>query len=237
LAWESLSRLGIRDGIARSLPKAIPELADKETLMENLVQDVRYGIRTLAKNPGFTVVAVLTLALGIGANTAIFSVVENCCSVRFPTAAERLVKIANSYLPQIPKAGLSPGDYADCNGKTRASRRWAPSQAIPKGLIFRARVNRNALKQAMLTPGFFPMLGFNLRRTSVSSGRKPAWKCSDSDLGHRLWQGRYGGDPGVIAAAFLSTISATPSWAFCRRACSSCAPPICGCLSANLTMI
>src|SRR5580700_8506765 len=82
--------------------------------MENLLQDIRYGIRTLGKNPGFTAVAILTLALGIGANTAIFSVVQNLLLRPLPyPQPESLVEIWNTYPPQVPRGGLSPGDYAD----------------------------------------------------------------------------------------------------------------------------
>src|SRR5215467_680933 len=82
--------------------------------MSNLLRDIHYGIRTLGKNPGFTLVAVLTLALGIGANTAIFSVIQNVLLRPLPyTDPENLVEIFNTYMPHVPRGGLSPGDYAD----------------------------------------------------------------------------------------------------------------------------
>jgi len=79
--------------------------------LENFTQDVRFGTRMLRKQPGFTAVAVLTLALGLGATTAIFSVVDSVLlrPLAYPRADELLVFGENS--PKVPQVAASPGAY------------------------------------------------------------------------------------------------------------------------------
>ena len=169
-------------------------------MLDSLLKDIRYGIRNLARTPGFTAVAVVTLALGIGANTAIFSVVENVLLRPLPYPhPENLVEIWNTYPPQVPKGGLSPGDYADWHQQATSFSEMGAYAEISKGFNLTGDGEPQRVLVGYASSDLFPMLG-----APVVAGRSfvPEENRAGSApiviLSHRLWQSRFGGDPAVI---------------------------------------
>jgi len=173
--------------------------------METLWQDLRHAFRALRKSPGFTAVAVLTLGLGIGANTAIFSVVESVLlrplPYRDPSA---LVQVWNTYLPQFPQVPNSPGDFQDFRRQAASFSEMAAFVDIPQGFNLTGESEPQRLEARYATSGFFPMLGIQpiVGRAFHSEEDKPG-AAPVVMLSHRLWQSRFGSDPSVIGRTFL----------------------------------
>ena len=112
--------------------------------MGALLQDVRYGLRTLGKNPGFTLIAVLTLALGIGANTAIFSVVNAVLLRPLPFPNSSRIVWAWGNFPQYDKAAVSPPDFLVYRAQNHVFDQWGAirleaASSISLGLTSRSR--------------------------------------------------------------------------------------------------
>ena len=168
--------------------------------IEYLLQDVRYSARTLSKHPGFAAVAVLTLALGIGANTAIFSVVENVLLRPLPYPhPENLVQIWNTYPPQAPRAPLSPGDYADWRQQNASFSGMGGYAPISQGFNLTGEGEPRRVLGSYASAGLFPLLGTQLAAGHYFTEEQDrAGSSPVVILSHRLWQSRFGGDPAVI---------------------------------------
>jgi putative ABC transport system permease protein len=173
--------------------------------MQTLWQDLRHGARALLKNPGFTLVAVITLGLGIGANTAIFSVVNAALLRRLPYDARRLVAV-ESFNPQKEKFvyGASPADFWDWKEQSRTFEQLTMLSGGGVGLKESERIE--AIPGARVTVNFFatfgvqPMLGraFDNEEGFVNGPRAVV-------LSHRLWLQRYGGDPQIVGRTLKTT--------------------------------
>ncbi len=169
--------------------------------MQTVLQDLRYGLRLLARSPGFTAVAVLTLALGIGANTAIFSVIERVLLRPLPyDQPQQLIEIWNTYLPAVPLAGLTPGDFDDWQKEaTTASGMAAYSWWDKGGVNLTGDQSPEHVSLNYATSNLFSMLG-----------EKPAagqFFGPEDDrpggppvviLAHHFWQSRFGASPNVV---------------------------------------
>lgn len=168
-------------------------------LIEDLWKDISYGVRMLRKNPGFTLVAVLTLALGIGANTAIFSVVNAIILRPLPyNDAERLVWIwGNNEQLGVKQGYLSSADIFDFQRQSTQFESVAAWTTLPINLVEDDQSER--LEGILVSPNFFSTLGVRIgvgrdfQPDEAQEGRNQVVIISDG-----LWRRRFGADPGVI---------------------------------------
>jgi predicted permease len=165
--------------------------------MDGFLQDIRFGLRTLRKSPGFTVVAALTIALGIGANSAIFSVINGVLLKPLPySQPDRLVRVFTSS-QTFPEFPLSPADFLDYRDQNRVFQDLA--LFVRDDLQFSANERPERLTGMRVSYGFFRLLGWNpiLGRTFAASAELPGNE-REVILSHGVWKSRFSSDPGVI---------------------------------------
>ncbi|HAK56095.1 MAG TPA: hypothetical protein DCP38_11550 [Acidobacteria bacterium] len=171
--------------------------------LHDAVQDVRYALRMLGRNPGFASIAILTLAVGIGANTAIFSVV-NAVLLRplAYRASEELVRIHTRFLPEsgrdVPKFGIAPAevlDYRDASNAMADVGYYAVNGVTLLGSgDLPARVRALQADDRLLPLlGVEPAIGRWFGPEEDESG--VSWTVL---LGHALWRTRFGADSAVL---------------------------------------
>ena len=188
--------------------------------IEILLQDLRYAARTLWKSPSFTFVAVLTLALGIGANTAIFSVVDAVILRPLPySEPSRLVELfGNVRRARIERRGTSYADYFDWRNQSKSFEAMSlidSSTGTLTGVDEPERVNREFVSHAYL-----PMLGVSPAMGRVFRSGEDAVPQRDAVavISDGLWKRRFGGDPGMLGRSIMvndrayTVIGIMPPW-------------------------
>ena len=197
-AWHLLDWHNKVDLVRRSLGAFWDALLlQPQRLEDDMLQDLRYGVRMLLKNPGFTFVAVLTISLGISANTAIFSVVNAVLLRPLPFAEpERLTWLWDTQ-PQLPTAPASLPDFLDWKEQNQSFEQLAAFQN--GNMFFDAGDGTVDTPVGLVTPEMFslfrvtPILGRTFTAEETLPGRYRV-----AVLSHSIWQNRFGSDPNVV---------------------------------------
>ena len=175
----------------------------RRTLMIGLRQDLRYALRTLRRSPGYTLVALLTLGLGIGANTAVFSMVRGVVLRPLPFRdGERLVTLEQpASLAGVQNAQFSVPELEDYRAELRGVGDLVEYHSMPFILLGRGEPWR--VQTGVVSANFFDVLG-------VSPARGRAFRPGEDQpgaepvlvLSHEFWRNRLGGDPEVVGRTF-----------------------------------
>jgi len=173
---------------------------DKSRLgwIETLWQDLRYGARILWTNPGFTLTAMLTLALGIGANTVIFSIINAVWLRPLPYPdPDRLIVVRETKLPETDDSQVSPAAFLAWQKQNTV---FAPLEAITVRFFnLTDEINPERVRGMPSTHGFLPMVGVRLMigRYFLPEEDRPGHN-RVVIIGYNLWQRRFGGDLNIL---------------------------------------
>jgi predicted permease len=177
--------------------------------VNQLWQDVRYAVRMLAKSPVFTSIAVLTLALGIGGNTAIFSVVNSVLLKPLPYGDPDRLVILSEKSPQFPEMSVSYPNYEDWKAQTKSFERLSVFRTDALNLTGTSAPEHLQAKQVsagfLALLGVHPVLGREFLPEEDKSGAPPVVM-----IGYGLWQSKFGGDRQMVGKSIvLSDMSYT----------------------------
>ncbi len=171
-------------------------------LFQTMMQDLRYAVRVLAKNPGFTTTAVLALAVGIGANSTIFSIVDSVLLRPLPyPAADRLMTVSMHFAPQnAPLGTMCMADFLDWKSRNRS---FENPTAFSMNLFDLTGTGEpEQIRGTAVTSGFFPTLRAQpiIGRVFESQDDNPS---SDRTavLAESFWRNRFAGSPTAIGQA------------------------------------
>jgi predicted permease len=168
-------------------------------MLADLAQDVRYALRSLIKNPMFSVVAVLTFAIGIGVNVVVFTLVERILLSPLPyNDPDRIVKLVQSY-PEMGLTtwGLSPAGYALYRNGNHSLDAFAVYQN--SGTIITGSDKAEYVQATKVTSDFFNVFGVNAEHgRTIAPGEDTAGKENVVVLSHSLWESRFGADPQIV---------------------------------------
>jgi len=172
--------------------------------MTNLPQDLRYGIRSLIKNPGFALIAVGTLALGIGANTAIFSVVNGVLLRPLPYKdVDRIMTVWEDNIKSGKKEdGASPANFLDWRDQNQVFEQLATAE--PYGHTLTGSNDPERFRSWLVSEGFFEILGVNpLYGRTFRPEENQAGNSRVIVMGETLWRQRFGADPKLVGQSLL----------------------------------
>ena len=168
--------------------------------MDTMLRDIRYGLRGMLKRPGFTLIALLALALGIGANTAIFSLVNAVVLRPLPYPdPDQLVWAWGNVRNGSNRASVSPLDFLDFRNQNKTFEQLAANVTIPLPANLTGSGEPERLSASAVTGNYFQTLGVapGLGRGFTLDNERPG---SDqvTILSYALWQKRFAGNPGIV---------------------------------------